>query len=86
MNPKYMYNSTFLLLFLQKLDIMRKISVSIQETSTPTIIKFEADSFLTQYQSFEYNNIDDAKNSPIAQQLFYLPFVKKVYIREFYCY
>lgn len=75
-----MYNSTFLLLFLQKLDIMRKISVSIQETSNPTIIKFEADSFLTQYQSFEYNNVDDAKNSPIAQQLFYLPFVKKVYI------
>ncbi len=59
---------------------MKKISVSIQETSNSTIIKFEADSFLTQYQSFEYNNIDDAKNSPIAQQLFYLPFVKKVYI------
>ena len=59
---------------------MRKITVSIQETSNPTIIKFEADSFLTQYQSFEYNNIDDAKNSPIAQQLFYLPFVKKIYI------
>jgi Fe-S cluster biogenesis protein NfuA len=75
-----MYNSTFLLLFLQKIDIMKKISVSIQETSNSTIIKFEADSFLTQYQSFEYNNIDDAKNSPIAQQLFYLPFVKKVYI------
>lgn len=75
-----MYNSTFLLLFLQKLVIMRKIIVSIQETSNPTIIKFEADSFLTQYQGFEYNNIDDAKNSPIAQQLFYLPFVKKIYI------
>jgi Fe-S cluster biogenesis protein NfuA len=59
---------------------MRNISVSIQETSNPTILKFEANNFLTQYQSFEYNNIDDAKNSPIAQQLFYLPFVKKVYI------
>ena len=30
--------------------------------------------------SFEYNNIDDAKNSQLAQELFYLPFVKKVYI------
>ena len=80
MNSKYMYNSTFLLLFLQKLVIMRNISVSIQETSNPAIIKFEANSFLTQYQSFEYNNIDEAKNSPIAQQLFYLPFVKKLYI------
>ena len=80
MNSKYMYNSTFLLLFLQKLVIMRNISVSIQETSNPAIMKFEANSFLTQYQSFEYNNIDEAKNSPIAQQLFYLPFVKKLYI------
>ena len=59
---------------------MKKISVSIQNTNNPTIVKFEADSFLTQYQSFEYHNIDEAKNSPIAQQLFYLPFVKKVYI------
>ncbi len=59
---------------------MKKIEVSIQETNNPTILKFEANSFLTQYESFEYNNIDDAKNSPLAQQLFYLPFVKKVYI------
>jgi len=59
---------------------MNKIDVSIQETSNPTILKFEANSFLTQYESFEFNNIDDAKNSPLAQQLFYLPFVKKVYI------
>ena len=59
---------------------MNKIDVSIQETSNPTILKFEASSFLTQYESFEFNNIDDAKNSPLAQQLFYLPFVKKVYI------
>lgn len=59
---------------------MKKIEVSIQETNNPTILKFEANSFLTQYESFEFNNIDDAKNSPLAQQLFYLPFVKKVYI------
>ena len=59
---------------------MSKINVSIQETSTPTILKFEASSFLTQYESFEFKNIDEAKDSPLAQQLFYLPFVKKVYI------
>ncbi len=59
---------------------MNKINVSIQETSNPTIIKFETNVFLTQYESFEFNNIDDAKNSPLAQQLFYLPFVKKIYI------
>jgi len=30
--------------------------------------------------NYEYKNIDEAKNSPLAQQLFYLPFVKTVYI------
>jgi Fe-S cluster biogenesis protein NfuA len=59
---------------------MQKIKVSIQPTSNPTILKFEANSFLTNYESFEFNNVDEAVNSPIAQQLFYLPFVKKIYI------
>ncbi len=59
---------------------MNAISISIKETNNPTIIKFEADSFLTNHESFEFNNIDEAKSSPLAQELFYLPFVKKVYI------
>ncbi len=59
---------------------MNTIDVSIQETSNPTILKFEANSFLTEHESFEFNNIDDAKHSPLAQQLFHLPFVKKIYI------
>ncbi|MUU79224.1 NifU family protein [Winogradskyella endarachnes] len=54
--------------------------ISIIPTSNETILKFEADRFLTNHNSFEFNNIDDAKHSPLAQQLFYLPFVKKVYI------
>ena len=59
---------------------MEKITISIQTTSNPTILKFEADKFLTNHESFEFNNIDEAKASPLAQQLFYLPFIKKVYI------
>jgi Fe-S cluster biogenesis protein NfuA len=59
---------------------MKKINISIQKTNNPTILKFEADSFITNHESFEFNNIDEAKSSPLAQQLFYLPFVKKVYI------
>jgi NFU1 iron-sulfur cluster scaffold homolog, mitochondrial len=59
---------------------MNKITVSIQKTSNPKIIKFEADTSLIKYESFEFSNIDDAKNSPLAQQLFHLPFVKKVYV------
>lgn len=59
---------------------MSAFKVTTQETSNPTILKFEVNQFITQHQSFEFNNIDDAKASPLAQQLFYLPFVKKVYI------
>ena len=59
---------------------MNTFKVSVQETSNNSIIKFEVNQFITKHQSFEFNNIDEAKSSPIAQQLFYLPFVKKVYI------
>ncbi|WP_405573650.1 NifU family protein [Winogradskyella sp. Asnod2-B02-A] len=59
---------------------MAQTKISIIPTSNDTILKFEADRFLTNHNSFEFNNIDDAKHSPLAQQLFYLPFVKKVYI------
>ena len=59
---------------------MPKTKITIVTTSNETILKFEADRFLTNHNSFEFNNIDEAKDSPLAQQLFYLPFVKKVYI------
>ncbi|WP_445955258.1 NifU family protein [Yeosuana sp.] len=59
---------------------MNTFKVSVQETSNNAIIKFEINQNITKHQSFEFNNIDEAKASPLAQQLFYLPFVKKVYI------
>ncbi|KLT71734.1 MULTISPECIES: NifU family protein [Flavobacterium] len=54
--------------------------ITIKETQNPTILKFEFEDFITQNQNFEFKNIDDAQSSPLAQQLFYLPFVKTVYI------
>ncbi|MEO8933526.1 MAG: NifU family protein [Xanthomarina sp.] len=59
---------------------MTTFQVSIKETTNNSIIKFEINEFITKHQSFEFNNIDEAKSSPLAQQLFYLPFVKKIYI------
>ncbi len=56
------------------------MKINIKETQNPTIIKFEFPDFITQNENFEFKNIDEAKNSPLAQQLFYLPFVKTVYI------
>jgi Fe-S cluster biogenesis protein NfuA len=56
------------------------IKINIKGTQNPTIIKFEFPDFIAENQNFEFKNIDEAKNSPLAQQLFYLPFVKTVYI------
>ena len=56
------------------------MKITIKETQNPKIVKFELKDFITQNENFEYKNIDEAKNSPLAQQLFYLPFVKAVYI------
>ena len=61
---------------------MSQFNVDIQPTNNENIVKFIANSFLTQAKSFEFSNIDEAKQSPIAQQLFYLPFVKTVYISQ----
>ncbi|MBC7641313.1 MAG: NifU family protein [Flavobacterium sp.] len=54
--------------------------IVIKQTNNIAIIKFEFPDFITQNESFEYKNIDEAKNSKLAQQLFYLPFVKTVMI------
>jgi Fe-S cluster biogenesis protein NfuA len=56
------------------------LKIKIKETQNPTIIKFEFPDFITQNENFEFKNIDEAKNAPLVQQLFYLPFVKSVYI------
>ena len=58
---------------------MNSISVSIQTTKNPSILKFVHSGQITN-GSYEFNNIDEAKNAPLAQQLFHLPFVKKVYL------
>ena len=54
--------------------------IVIKETQNPSILKFEFEDFITKNESFEFKNIDETKNSPLAQQLFYLPFVKTVYV------
>jgi Fe-S cluster biogenesis protein NfuA len=59
---------------------MQEVKITIQETTNNTIIKFNTNAVLINGGSYEYNNIDEAKNSPLAQQLFHLPFVKKIFI------
>lgn len=56
------------------------IQLTIKETQNPAILKFEFPDFITKNESFEFKNIDEATNSPLSKQLFYLPFVKTIYI------
>ncbi|WP_318309561.1 NifU family protein [Flagellimonas crocea] len=58
---------------------MKEYNITVVPTNNPKIIKLEANHFLVK-GNYEYKNIDEAKNSPLAQQLFYLPFIKTVYI------
>ncbi|MFS4493366.1 NifU family protein [Maribacter sp. 2308TA10-17] len=59
---------------------MKEYTITVVETNNPTILKFETNHFITTGSNYEFKNIDEAKNSPLAQQLFYLPFIKTVYI------
>lgn len=55
-------------------------TVAIKPTQNPSVVKFEFPDFISYGTNYEFKNIDEAKNSPLAQRLFYLPFVKTVYI------
>ena len=69
-----------MVVFLRKTKLMKEYVITVVETNNPAILKFETNHFLTKGSNFEFKNIDDAKSSPLAQQLFYLPFIKTVYI------
>jgi Fe-S cluster biogenesis protein NfuA len=58
---------------------METIFLKIDKTTNNAIIKFTANTVLIS-GSYQFNNIDEAKNSPLAEQLFHLPFVKRVFI------
>lgn len=59
---------------------MKEYSITVVPTKNPAILKFETNHFISKHKNYEFKNIDEAKNSPLAQQLFYLPFIKTVYI------
>lgn len=53
--------------------------IKIEKTDNTAIAKFVFKKIITQ-DSFEYGSIEDADNSNLVQQLFHLPFVKKVFV------
>ncbi|WP_026837474.1 NifU family protein [Gillisia sp. JM1] len=61
---------------------MNTYTINIEPTSNSAIVKFETNQFLTRHESFEFGNIEEAQKSPLAQELFHLPFVKTVFIAQ----
>ena len=59
---------------------MKEFNITVIPTENPAILKFEANHFITRGKNYEFANIDEAKDSPLARELFYLPFIKTVYI------
>jgi Fe-S cluster biogenesis protein NfuA len=55
-------------------------NITIRPTQNPSIIKFEFSDFVARNNNYEFRNIDETAKSPLAKQLFFLPFVKTVYI------
>ena len=68
--------------FAKNSKIMKKFTIKAVPTSHAGIMKFESNYFLTQHISYEFANIEEAKISPLAQQLFHLPFVKQIFIAQ----
>lgn len=61
---------------------MKTHQIKAAATNNDAIRKFESNQFLTDHATYEFKNIDEATPSPLAQQLFHLPFVKTVYIAQ----
>ena len=61
---------------------MKNYHIEVKATTNKSIVKFEADQFLVNHESYEFKNIDEASKSPLAQKLFHLPFVKTVYLAQ----
>ena len=54
-------------------------SIYAESTPNPAVMKFVANKPLVS-SSFEFKNIDQAKDSPLAQKLFHYPFVKEIFM------
>lgn len=60
---------------------MDKHIIKFKETSRDEELEFFSNNFLSE-QRLEFQKIEEAKNFPLIQQIFYLPFVKKVVLNK----
>jgi hypothetical protein len=64
---------------------MKNNTITIQETTNKNIIKFASNQILINRGSYEFNNIDEAKNLSISAAIILFTFCEKgFYNRQFY--
>lgn len=56
------------------------VEIYAEMTPNPAVMKFVANMRLIEGDSVEFHNIEEAKPSPLASQLFHFPFVKEIFI------
>ncbi len=61
---------------------MTTYTITPSQTQDETIARFEISPTLEIIQASKFNNIDEAKDAPLVQQMFYLPFVKSVVLKK----
>jgi Fe-S cluster biogenesis protein NfuA len=67
------------------MDIKRApISVYAEMTPNPAVMKFVANKRIIDGDSIAFQNVEEAKPSPLATKLFHLPFVKEVFVSSNY--
>ena len=66
-------------------DTSKKVPITVyaEVTPNPSVMKFVANKTIVP-ATFEFKNIDEAKDSPLAQKLFHFPFVKAVFFDQNY--
>ena len=68
-----------------EVDVKKKqpITVYAEVTPNPAVMKSVSNKRIVP-STYEFKNIDEAKDSPLAKELFHLPFVKEVFMDENY--
>jgi Fe-S cluster biogenesis protein NfuA len=63
--------------------VPQAITVYAENTPNPSVMKYVANKLIVP-ALFEFKNIDEAKDAPLAKKLFLLPFVKEVFMDQNY--
>jgi Fe-S cluster biogenesis protein NfuA len=60
------------------------VSVYAEMTPNPAVMKFVANKRILEGDSVSFQNVEEAKPSPLVTKLFHLPFVKEVFVSSNY--